>query len=177
MRITKEQLIAGYPPIEVRNLLRRFRSAVISVESIQRVFNVSSAEAREFLGRMVKLGLLEPSENSSRKNGPAYELSTRGLALANASAARPITRKTASRVLREFMDRVQVINTSDEFPYKVESVVLFGSVLSEKDRLVDPEKVIFRQIEVDCCRASGLAGRASRSILRSGRTEKCTKKL
>jgi hypothetical protein len=70
MRITKEQLIAGYPPIEVRNLLRRFRSAVISAQSIQRVFNVSSAEAQEFLGRMVKLGLLEPSENSSRKNGP-----------------------------------------------------------------------------------------------------------
>ena len=46
-----------------------------------------------------------------------------------------------------------------------------------KDYLVDPEKVIFRQIEVECCRPSGLAGRASRSILRSGRREKCTKKL
>ncbi len=137
MRITSKQLVAGYPPIQVRNFLRRFRSAIISVSTIQEVFNLSSVEAEEFLSRMVKLGLLEPPEHFSRNDRPAYEISTPGLALANASAAKPITRKTANRALREFMDRVRLINASDEYPYKIESVVLFGSMLSDKERLGD----------------------------------------
>lgn len=142
MRITIEQLVAGYLPIEVRNFLRRFRSAVISAPTIQEVFNLSSVEAEKFLGRMVKLGLLEPSKHFSRKDRPAYEVGTPGLALANASAAKPITRKTANRALQEFMDRVRVINASDEYPYKIESVVLFGSMLSDKERLGDVDLAV-----------------------------------
>jgi predicted nucleotidyltransferase len=142
MKISKEQLVVGYPSIQVRNILRRFRSAVISVPTIQEVLNLSSVEAEDFLCRMVKLGLLEPSEHFSKKDRATYEVSTPGLALASASAAKPITRETASRVLREFMDRVQVINASDEYPYKVESVVLFGSMLSDKERLGDVDLAV-----------------------------------
>ena len=142
MRIAKEQLVAGYPPIQVRDFLRRFRFAVITLQTIQEVLKASSVEAEEFLSGMVKLGLLEPSENLSRKDRPAYEVSATGLALANASAARLITRRTANRVLREFMDRVQVINAGDEYPYKVESVVLFGSLLSDKERLGDVDLAV-----------------------------------
>jgi predicted nucleotidyltransferase len=142
MRITSEQLVAGDPPIQVRNFLRRFRSAVISVPTVQEVFNLSSIEAKEFLRRMVKLGLLERSKHFSRKDRPAYEVSTPGLALANASAAKPITRKTANRALQEFMDRVRVINASDEYPYKIESVVLFGSMLSDNERLGDVDLAV-----------------------------------
>jgi predicted nucleotidyltransferase len=139
MKITKEQLVAGYPSIQVRNFLRRFRSAVISASTVQNALKLGTAEAEVFLRRMVRLGLLEPSKHFSTKGRQAYEATTPGLALANASAAKPITRKTVDRLLREFMDRVQAINTSDEdeYAYKIASVVLFGSILSDKERLGD----------------------------------------
>lgn len=126
----------------MRNLLRRFRSAVISVSAIQDVLNLRPVEAEEFLHRMVNLGLIELSEHFSTEDRRAYEVSDPGLAFANASAAKPITRKTANRALQEFMDRVQVIDVSDEYPYKIESVVLFGSLLSGKERLGDVDLAV-----------------------------------
>jgi hypothetical protein len=121
-----EQLVADYPSIQVRNLLRRFRSAVISASTVQNVLNLGTTEAEGFLRRMVRLGLLERSKQLSTKDRRAYEVSTPGQAFANACASKPITRETAHRALQEFMDRVQVINAGDEYLYKVESVVLFG---------------------------------------------------
>jgi hypothetical protein len=103
---------------------------------------LSTAEAEGFLRRLARLGLLEPSKHFSTKDSRAYAVSTPGLALANASAGKPITRKTANRALQEFMDRVQVINADDGYLYKVESIVLFGSMLSDKERLGDVDLAI-----------------------------------
>jgi predicted nucleotidyltransferase len=142
MRITKEQLVAGFSSVQVRNLLRRFRTAVITVRNVQEILNASSVEAEEFLSRLVKLGLLEPSGHFATKDRPAYEVSNAGLAFANASAAKPINRKTANRALLDFMVRVQALNAGDEYPYRVESVVLFGSMLSDKERLGDVDLAV-----------------------------------
>ena len=45
------------------------------------------------------------------------------------------------------------------------------------DEIVDPEKVFFRQIEVEHCGLWDLAGRAVRSRCPTDETEKCAKKL
>ena len=61
---------------------------------------------------------------------------------ANATAAKPIFRGTAERVLREFIDRVNAVNASKEYAFKIKSAVLFGSMLSCADRLGDIDVAI-----------------------------------
>jgi predicted nucleotidyltransferase len=71
-----------------------------------------------------------------------FQVATRGHAFANATAGKPISRGTAERVLREFMDRVNAVNASKEYAFKIESAVLFGSMLSCADRLGDIDVAI-----------------------------------
>jgi predicted nucleotidyltransferase len=71
-----------------------------------------------------------------------FQVATRGHAFANATAGKPISRGTAERVLREFMDRVNAVNASKEYAFKIESAVLFGSMLSCADRLGDVDVAI-----------------------------------
>lgn len=56
---------------------------------------------------------------------------------AQATAAAPLRRVTAERKLREFMARVEQVNRSEEFAYRVKRVVLFGSYLTDAERVND----------------------------------------
>ena len=60
----------------------------------------------------------------------------------SATAAKPISRGTAERVLREFVDRMNAVNAAKEYAFKVKSAVLFGSILSCADRLGDVDVAI-----------------------------------
>lgn len=144
MRITKSQLIAGYPAIQVRNFLREFDGSIIRALTIQRALQVDSDKARAFLGKMIRLGYLERKESLSGWDEEIYEVASLGMALANASAVQPITRKTAERLLKGFVDRMHTINTSadDPYAYKIASAVLFGSMLADKERLGDVDIAI-----------------------------------
>ena len=51
--------------------------------------------------------------------------------------ARPITRKTAQSALAQFMERLRALNANAEYLYRVESALLFGSMLTETERLGD----------------------------------------
>ncbi len=73
----------------------------------------------------------------------------KGRALANASAARPLLRKTAERLLVQFLNAVQCVNGTQEYVYRVEHVVLFGSMLSDIDRLGDVDVAVQLQPKVD----------------------------
>ena len=60
-----------------------------------------------------------------------------------ATTASSVKRVTAERVLREFLDRVRTVNESDSYLYRVERVILFGSMLNkEKDRVNDIDLVL-----------------------------------
>jgi predicted nucleotidyltransferase len=139
MKIDKSQIIAGYPAIQMRDFLRKFRFSIIELSTIQQAFRIDSDEAKMFLRRAIGLGYLKSAKDFSSGERQTYEITPSGLELANASAAKPITRETAGRLLMEFMGRVQAINAGaeDQYAYRVESVVLFGSMLSDKERLGD----------------------------------------
>lgn len=137
MNITSDQLIASYPAMRIRNFIRRHRLQYVTASTVEERLNLIPSKATAFLNEMVRLGFMKPSPQSC-DDVPLYEVTRYGQALANASAAKLITRETANRLLEEFMSRVHVLNAANEYAYKVESVVLFGSMLSEeKDRLGD----------------------------------------
>ena len=176
MRITKGQIVAGYPALAVRSFLRRYRLGAFVAEASQEALKIRPAEAAEFLREMTSQGYLESVAPHWADGTPCFEVTNQGLAFANASAARPISRDTADRVVREFMERVQVVNASDEYVYKIESVVLFGSMLTEVARLGDVDLAIelrptaadAQEFQEQCrsrCRLAVAKGRRFRSAL------------
>ena len=67
-----------------------------------------------------------------------WEITQAGQTLSSATAAKPVTRVTAEKVLREFLARVERVNRDARFLGRVNRVVLFGSILREDvDRLSD----------------------------------------
>jgi hypothetical protein len=54
-----------------------------------------------------------------------------GISLALASSAKRITRKTAERVIDEFMRRVERVNRDRRYYYRITAVVVYSSYLTE----------------------------------------------
>lgn len=140
MRITSEQLIAGYPALEVREFVRRYRLTEFSAETAQHFLAVSPRVAASFIKKLADLGFIEVTGKSDRSR--LFRVATSGHALANASAARPIYRRTADRVLRQFLERMHLVNDVGEYAYRVGQAVLFGSMLADIDRLGDVDIAI-----------------------------------
>jgi hypothetical protein len=142
MRIAKDQIVAGFPALTVRTFLRRCRFFTIVAETAAHALKTDDRQAAGFLRRLASLGLLRAAEDMPSDAAEAYEITTHGHAFANASAAKPVFRKTAEAALERFMERLQRVNASSEYVYRVESAVLFGSMLSAVDRLGDVDIAI-----------------------------------
>lgn len=82
---------------------------------------------------MVVQGTETPLDEWDLSESPVWSTTIKGNALAIASAARPVLRKTAECVLAEFLDRVTEVRESDTHPYRVKRVILFGS-MHDQDR-------------------------------------------
>jgi hypothetical protein len=141
MRIAKDQLIAGYPALTVRTFLRRSRSFTIVPATAAYDLKISEREAVDFLLQLASLGFIA-SEHPPVGEPAAYEITTQGNAFANASAAKPVLRKTADLALEQFMERLGNLNASPDYVYRVKSAVLFGSMLAEVERLGDVDIAI-----------------------------------
>jgi predicted nucleotidyltransferase len=142
VRISKDEIIAGYPVLAVRGFLRRYRVFDITVPAAAQELHIDELAAQKFLRAIASLGLIEPAEVVPQDNEPAYAITIKGNALANASAAKPIRRSTAELALSQFMTRLDRFNASDEYVYRVKNAVLFGSMLSDVERLGDVDIAI-----------------------------------
>jgi predicted nucleotidyltransferase len=140
MRITKEEIVAGHSAVQVRGFLRRFKHGFFMHSAAESFLQLNSRQVAEFFDDLVALELIEPTAPFGGK--AAFQVAMRGHAFANATAAKPISRETAERVLREFVDRVNAVNASKEYAFIVKSAVLFGSMLSGVDRLGDVDVAI-----------------------------------
>ncbi len=98
---------------------------------------MSKRRAQEVLGALLKLEMISRCEFQPDKKMVCYETTIRGNALGMAKASKPVKRASAGTVLRELLDRVKAINNRQNLPYRVESVVVFGSYLSEAKRVND----------------------------------------
>lgn len=140
MRIVSDELIAGYPALEVREFLRRYRLTDFYIEAAGDALVLSPRTAAIFMNKLKGLGFIEELDKWGGHR--LFRLTIKGQALANASAARPIHRKTAERLLEQFLERVQRVNSTEEYAYRVEHVVLFGSMLTDTERLGDVDVAI-----------------------------------
>jgi predicted nucleotidyltransferase len=91
---------------------------------------------REALARLEADGYVELI--AGYQWGPSYRTTTRGNAVANHRWTKPITRKTADRLLAEAVARAEEFNADDTRATVIARVRVFGSYLNpEKDRLGD----------------------------------------
>ncbi|TMC23321.1 MAG: hypothetical protein E6J34_03460 [Chloroflexi bacterium] len=132
MRIQSNDVIAGQPVLTIRDFLRNHRTS-ITVDAIATCLDVDIATAKQILQNLVTEGYIEPAEESQE----IWYTTTQGNALANAKAEKPITRRTADRLIKEFLERVQTINACNDYAYRIAQVIIFGSYLSDSPTLGD----------------------------------------
>jgi len=134
MYIDPKSQIAKVPAMRVRDFLHRTRDAYWTCETVANRLKLSDARAQALVSELLRLGYIERSDVADGKH---YHITLTGSTFALASAARPLTRKTAERKLDEFLDRVRAVNASQSFAFRIRRVLVFGSYLTDQERLND----------------------------------------
>lgn len=135
MQIISGQKLCGYPVLEIRRLMRAGAGSQWGVSFVAARLGTKTKAATDLIEALVADGLIV--ETDTRSNGRNYELTIKGMALSMASAAKPITRRTAERLVSEFLQRVEEVNNDSDLLYFVSEVVAFGSLLTASPTLSD----------------------------------------
>lgn len=135
MRINPKTTIVGQPAKLIRDFLRQVKDHSWGAESASKRLGVSLPKARRVIRDLVSAGYVQ--QDDGLKGAQWFQTTLDGNRLALASAAHSLKRVTAERKLAEFMERVKKVNHNSYYLYRVEKVVLFGSMLNRQDRVGD----------------------------------------
>jgi predicted nucleotidyltransferase len=138
MRIDAKETIGQYPALLVRKALRHLRDgAQWGLAGMEAAAGLPSGEGRAMVQALRSAGLIEPAGRA------AWKITQAGMTFSSATAAKRITRATAEEALRQFLARVEQVNSDPYFLGKVTRVVLFGSMLrTEIERLSDVDVAV-----------------------------------
>jgi len=128
--------VGGYPALLVRKLVRGLNNRLYwDLETVQRILSLGPNEASGLVKALEAAGLAKVNRGKGPKTWTTTQLAQ---SFGSATAAKPITRRTAEAALAQFLERVERVNNDDHFLARVTRVVLFGSYLrAEADRLGD----------------------------------------
>lgn len=140
MNIDPTSQIAGQPALKIRGLLRKWFSSARNERFVAEELSLTNQDAMAVIEQLCRFGYVEPE--TSHPNGPWWQTTVMGNALALASAARPLRRASAERKLSEFLARVRVVNASPYYLYAVRKVLLFGSMLTDAERVNDVDVAV-----------------------------------
>jgi hypothetical protein len=130
MRIETNQKIAGYPARKVRQLMRETLGRPITDRWVSETLGCCEQLAGAVLAELLREGWV-------CRVGDHLEPSLQGSALAEATAAKPLTRSTAHKLISDVVWRAQVVNRQKKYAYVVQELVVFGSFLKGEARLND----------------------------------------
>jgi predicted nucleotidyltransferase len=133
MRVDPKGTIAGRPALLVRDCLRILRGRISwNLAALEAAASLETGTGKSLLRTLAAAGLVKSVGRGW------WEITQAGQRLSSATAAKPITRETAEKALREFQARVERVNRDARFLGRVNRVVLFGSMLREDvDRVSD----------------------------------------
>lgn len=135
MYVDPKSQIAGVTATRVRDFLRCASDSEFTCKYVSKGLKLLCSHSEELINELMQLGYLEPVDTSI---GPQrYRRTLAGSSFAHASAARPLTRKTATERLAAFLERVRTLNDNNNYLYRVRKVLVFGSYLTKQDRLND----------------------------------------
>ena len=127
MRIESKQIIAGFPAVQIRRLMRETVGRSISLRCVREVLQCSESTAASVLVDLQREGLVA-------QVGDHIEPSMKGSALAQATAAKPLVCSTAERLVSGVVERANLINADDDWAYRVAMLVAFGSFVAGEER-------------------------------------------
>jgi hypothetical protein len=130
MRINRDQVIAGYPAIKIRDMFRAQISYHITTESISEFMTIPIKEAYALAIILHQEGFIEPIILSGKS---CWQRTAKANILANASARKPIKRKTASQIVNGLLSRIQIVNSNGSYLYLVEKAIVTGDYLRDKE--------------------------------------------
>ena len=159
MRIDKDQIVAGLPARDVRRFMRSITGTVIQPGSAVQTLGLTKKESEQFLRELEREGLIS-TETGYR------ESTLKGSAFAMATAASPLRKKTAERLVEEVVKRAQIINLDMRLAYGVQELILFGSVMRGADRPND--------VDIGCKLIPRFQGEQQRIVEDQRRTMKGT---
>lgn len=137
MRINPKDTLGGVPVLEARRLLDlAARRDFVSRDFFQHYGHLGRTRATRFIEALIAQRFLERGY-PPRARGKWYTVTLDGRTFMLASAARPLTRRTAERKLQEFLERVRYLNISEHYLYCVKKVLVFGSYLGQSERIND----------------------------------------
>lgn len=141
-RIAPGERVGGQPIMRVRAYLRSVVGCTTSWRSVAQRFDLSEDSARRLLRALVREGYMERAPKHPHDTEPHWHVTHLGQQLAAATAAQPLTRKTADRLLREVVERMSEVNAGD-FAVRVLSAFVFGSYLDPtRDRINDVDVAV-----------------------------------
>jgi hypothetical protein len=132
MLLDKEQRIAGYSAAEIRRLMQRIGCLSATVPFIGHILGCSRRKAEIVTNRLRREGYLRGDD----KIPGCFSSTSKGLALSSATL-RAISRATAAKHLAELLRRIPNISGDPLHAFTVNAVIVFGSFLTEKQKLGD----------------------------------------
>jgi len=127
VHIEASEKIAGYPALQIRQLMRETLGRSITPRHVREILSCSNSSAALVLEQLEKAGFVESVRGY-------WEATTKGSALAMATAALPLRRETAQRLLADLVSRAHLVNADDTWAYRVRILVIFGSYLRGVER-------------------------------------------
>jgi hypothetical protein len=136
MRIDAQAKLGGIPLTEIRALFRRAGlNSVVSLSFVRDELKLSRLKADRLVLALAKAGFL-------KEEADEWHLTEAGIRLRAATAAKPLYRSTADRLVEDLLKRIDALNKDVRFLAWVEKAVVFGSYLDDKDRLGDVDVAI-----------------------------------
>ncbi len=161
MRIDPKSTIAGQPALKVRDFL--YDNDQFSTTLVAEDLGIPSDSASKLIAELVRMGVVGPDQGEGE-----WKVLDRRLALA--TGAKPLQRATAEKKVQELLGRIHDVNRNDQFAYRVAKAVVFGSYLSEKERINDIDVAIaLAPREKDRQAQNHLEDQRIRDARRSGR--------
>jgi predicted nucleotidyltransferase len=141
MRIDPDSTLGGFPVLQVRNLIRKLNNRLyLDSKTVQAVLRVGPREATGLVSALETSGLAKLRRGTGPKTWTTTQLAQ---SFGSATAAKPITRRTAETALARLRERIEHVNHDSHFLAKVTRVVVFGSYLrGDADRLGDVDVAV-----------------------------------
>jgi len=132
--------VEGVLLLDIRALFRQGGlDGILSAGSIRRRLHLTKSKTDRLIAALRRIGLLEPIRDRRGESAAAdeWQLSKDGVRLRAATAAKPLRRETADRLLSELLDRITTLNSDGWFLARVHKPVAFGSYIGNAERIGD----------------------------------------
>jgi predicted nucleotidyltransferase len=149
MRIAKSDTIGGLPAPLARSLVRKFRGGPTVQDAAQQLLKENGFESADTVFAGLEAGGYLEKFDTDSDGDVWWEATILGNALAMAGFGKPISRKTADRLVAGLLERAHEYNADGCKPLFVERLRIFGSYLRpDVDPLgdVDVELIFGRRI-------------------------------